>query len=159
MSAAVQSGIPTLVLTASRADDAMAASIPAGVAGILAKPIDPHALCELSRDLVAESKSGGFSASTLDASEEDPAVLSFMTERRPRVARDAMNALSAAPGLSRAEVHRLVGRLSMYGLHDSAEALRDAEESMAIGRSAADSSVSESIIRARVGLEEFVARS
>ena len=158
MSAAVQSGIPTLVLTASRAHDA-AALIPSGVAGILSKPIDPHALCELSRDLVTTSNAGGFSASSFGAVEEDSSVGSFMAERRPRIARDAMDALSAVSGLSRAEVHRLVGRLSMYGLHDSAEALRDAEESMAIGRTVADIAVSQSIIRARAGLHEFVTQS
>ncbi len=165
MSVAVQSGIPTLVLTASRTDDALTSLIPSGVAGILAKPIDPHALCELSRDLVTESLAGGESRAgrvglqPAAALAEDPLVFSFMAERRPRVARDAMNALSGGSDLSRADVHRLVGRLSMYGLHESAEALRDAEESMAIGRSAADGSVNDSIVRARHGLVEFIARS
>lgn len=159
MSAAVTHGIPTLVLTASRAEDVMAAQIPAGVAGVLSKPVDPHALCELSRDLVAEARAGGAGPLPMSAAQEDPKVRSFVSERRPQVAREAMDALGSGPGLSRAEVHRLVGRLSMYGLHDSAEALRDAEESMAIGRSAADSGVSDSIVRARDGLQEFVARS
>jgi hypothetical protein len=153
------------VLTASRTDDALTALIPSGVAGILAKPIDPHALCELSRDLVSESLASGVSPAgrvglrPAAALEEDPFVFSFMAERRPRVARDAMTALSVGSDLSRADVHRLVGRLSMYGLHESAEALRDAEESMAIGRSAADDSVNDSIVRARDGLVEFIARS
>jgi hypothetical protein len=143
----------------------LTALIPIGVAGILAKPIDPHALCELSRDLVTESlaggelRAGGGGLQPAAALEEDPLVCSFMTERRPSVARDAMTALSGGSDLSRADVHRLVGRLSMYGLHESAEALRDAEESMAIGRSAADGSVSDSIVRARDGLVEFIARS
>jgi hypothetical protein len=69
-----------------------------------------------------------------------------------------MTVLGGDDELSRTELHRLVGRLATYGLHDSAEALRDAEESMAIGRAAGDSSVHDSIVLARERLVEFVSR-
>ena len=157
MMAALRLGVPTLVLTASRATGPVDSPIPTGVAGILEKPIDPHALCELSRDLVAASRAFEMSAPTVRASAEEQTVASFMADRRPRVARDAMTMLGGDGVLTRTELHRLVGRLATYGLHDSAEALRDAEESMAIGRSAGDSTVHDSIVRARERLVEFVA--
>jgi DNA-binding NarL/FixJ family response regulator len=171
MMAALRLGVPTLVLTASRATGPVDSPIPTGVAGILEKPIDPHALCELSRDLVAASRAFEMSAPTVLASAEEQlasaeeqlasaeeqTVASFMADRRPRVARDAMTMLGGDGVLTRSELHRLVGRLATYGLHDSAEALRDAEESMAIGRSAGDTTVHDSIVRARERLVEFVA--
>ena len=164
MMAALRLGVPTLVLTASRATGPVDSPIPTGVAGILEKPIDPHALCELSRDLVAASRAFEMSAPTVLtsaeeqlASAEEQTVASFMADRRPRVARDAMTMLGGDGVLTRTELHRLVGRLATYGLHDSAEALRDAEESMAIGRSAGDTTVHDSIVRARERLVEFVA--
>lgn len=157
MTRAVHEGIPTLVLTARRVDGSVASLIPAGIAGVLEKPIDPHALCELGRDLTASSWTPQ-AGSALALSRDVTAVASFMSDRRPRVAREAMTVLGGDDELSRTELHRLVGRLATYGLHDSAEALRDAEESMAIGRAAGDSSVHDSIVLARERLVEFVSR-
>lgn len=153
----VRQGIPTLVLTASRMDGSVASLIPAGIAGVLEKPIDPHALCELGRDLTASSWAPQASPVSAFAPDET-AVASFMSDRRPRVAREAMTVLGGDDVLSRTELHRLVGRLATYGLHDSAEALRAAEESMAIGRAAGDRSVHDSIVLARERLVEFVSR-
>ena len=157
MTQAVHQGIPTLVLTASRVNGSVESLMPDGIAGVLEKPIDPHALCELGRDLTGSSWTPNPSAASVFARDET-AVASFMVHRRPRVAREAMTLLGGDEELTRTELHRLVGRLATYGLHDSAEALRDAEESMAIGRAAGDSSVHDSIVLARERLVEFVSR-
>lgn len=157
MTQAVHQGIPTLVLTASRVDGSVESLMPAGIAGVLQKPIDPHALCELGRELTASSWTAGVGQASAFAQDES-AIASFMLHRRPRVAREAMKLLGGDDELTRTELHQLVGRLATYGLHDSAEALRDAEESMAIGRVAGDSSVHDSIALARDRLAEFVSR-
>jgi CheY-like chemotaxis protein len=145
MDAAAKSGIPTIVLTASRVDARIREMVPDGVCTILEKPTDPHALCELGRELVAASGPGSV------------AVTSFIAVRRPRIAREALAQLSDDAGFSRQDVHRLVGRLATYGLTDPALALREAEEVMATGRSGADASVRLDVDRARRGLTDFLA--